>query len=164
MAILKNLKLTTFTFLAIICLVASQAGAKSFGPGNPSRNFGGGLAGLKMFIELNLSETQKTEVLRITDKYQDKRLSTREKLREARDSLRNALKSEQFNEDGVRTAYRQVSSIQEDLLVLRVQMRSELKALLTPEQSELLKERRALRSAKMKTRLEDRLERFNQSN
>jgi len=164
MAILKNLKLTTFTFLAIICLVASHAGAKSFGPGNPSRNFGGGLAGLKMFIELNLSETQKTEVLRITNKYQDKRLSTREKLRESRDNLRNALKSEQFNEDGVRTAYRQVSSIQEDLLVLRVQMRSELKALLTPEQSELLKERRALRSAKMKTRLEDRLERFNQSN
>lgn len=164
MAILKNLKLTTFTFLAIICLFASHAGAKSFGPGNPSRNFGGGLAGLKTFIELNLSETQKTEMLRITDKYQDKRLSTREKLREARENLRNALKSEPFNEDGVRTAHRQVSLIQENLLVLRVQMRSELKALLTPEQSELLKEKRELRSAKMKNHLKNRLERFSESN
>ena len=164
MAILKNLKLTTFTILVIICLVASHAGAKSFGPGNPSRNFGWGLTGLKTFIELNLSETQKTEVLRIIDKYQDKRQSTREKLREARENLRNALKSEQFNEDGVRTAYRKVSSIQEDLLVLRVQMRSELKAILTPEQSELLIEKRTLRFTIMKNRLENRLERFSESN
>ena len=160
MAILKNLKLTTFTILVIICLVASHAGAKSFGPGNHFRNFGGGLAGLKTFIELNLSETQKTEVLRITDKYQDKRLSTREKLREARDNLRNALKSEQFNENGVRTAYRRVSSIQEDMLILRMQMRSELKTILTPKQSELLKEKKERRLAKKKDRLEKRLEKF----
>ena len=164
MAIFKNLKLTTFTILVIICLVASHAGAKSFGPGNPSRNFGRGLTGLKTFIELNLSETQRTEMLRIIDKYQDKRQSTRDKLREARENLRNALKSEPFNEDGVRTAYRRVSSIQEDLLVLRVQMRAELKTLLTPEQSDLLKEKSARRSVKMKNRLEDRLERFRESN
>ncbi len=131
MAIFKNLKLTTFTILVIICLVASHAGAKSFGPGNPSRNFGRGLTGLKTFIELNLSETQRTEMLRIIDKYQDKRQSTRENLREARENLRNAMKSEKFDEGGVRTAYRQMSSIQEDMLVLGVQMRSELKALLT---------------------------------
>ena len=161
---MKNLKLTTFTILVIICLVASHAGAKSFGPGNHFQNFGRGLPGLKTFIELNLSETQKTEVLSIIDKYQDMRQSTREKLREARENLRNALKSEQFNEDGVRTAYRQMSSIQEDMLVLRIQMRSELKALLTPEQSELLKEKRELRFARMKNRLENRLERFSQSN
>ncbi|HIJ56147.1 MAG TPA: Spy/CpxP family protein refolding chaperone [Deltaproteobacteria bacterium] len=148
MAILKNFKLTTFTILVIICLVAPHAGAESFGPGNHFRNLGGGLAGLKTFIELNLSETQKTAVLSIMDKYQDKRQGTRENLREARENLRNALKSEPFNEDGVRTVYRQVSLIQEDLLVLRVQMRSELKALLTPEQSELLKEKRERRFAK----------------
>jgi len=164
MAIFNNLKLTTFTILVIISLVASHAGAKSFGPGNPSRNLGGGLAGLKTFIELDLSETQKSEVLNITDKYQDKRQSTREKLREARENLRNAMKSEQFNEDGLRTAYRQVSSIQEDMLVLRMQMKSELKALLTPEQSELLEEKRERRLAGMKNRLENRLEKFNQSN
>ncbi len=164
MAISKNLKLTTFTILAIICIVASHAGAKSFGPGNHFRNFGSGLSGLKTFIDLDLSETQKTEVLSIIAKYQDKRQSTRETLRETRVNLRNAMKSEQFNEDGIRTAYREVSSIQEDLLVLRMQMRSELKALLTPEQSELLKEKRERRSAKMKNRLENRLERFSQSN
>jgi Spy/CpxP family protein refolding chaperone len=160
MAISKNLKLTTFTILVIICLVASHAGAKSFGLGNHFRNFGGGFAGLKTFIELNLSETQKTEVLRITDKYQDKRLSTGKKLREARENLRNAMESEQFNENGVRTAYRQVSSIQEDMLVLRVQMRSELKTILTPKQSELLKEKKERRLAKKKDRLEKRLEKF----
>ena len=164
MAILKNLKLTTFTILVIICLVASQAGAKSFGPGNHFRNFGGGLGGLKTFIELNLSETQKSEVMSIIDKYQDKRQSTREKLREARENLRNTMKSEQFNEGVVRTAYLQVSLIQADLLVLSVQMRSELKSLLTPEQSELLKEKRDRRFARMKNRLENRFERFSQSN
>ncbi len=164
MAILKNLKLTTFTILVIICLVASHAGAKSFGPGNPSRNIGRGLAGLKTFIELNLSETQKFEMLSIIDKYQDQRQSTREKLRETRENLRNAMKSEQFNEDGIRTAYRQVSLVQEDMLVLRMQMKSELKALLTPEQSELLKEKRDRRFVGMKNRLENRIERFSQSN
>ena len=164
MAILKNLKLTTFSILVIICLIASHAGAKSFGPGNPSRNFGRGLTGLKMFIELNLSDAQKSDVMSVLNKYQDKRESTREKLREARGTLANAMQSEEINEDGVRTAYRQVSSIQEDLLVFRIQMRSELKALLTPEQSELLKEKRERRFAKMKNRLENRLEKFNQSN
>ena len=164
MAILKNLKLTTFSILVIICLIASHAGAKSFGPGNPSRNFGRGLTGLKMFIELNLSDAQKSDVMSVLNKYQDKRESTREKLREARGTLANAMQSEEINEDGVRTAYRQVSSIQEDLLVFRIQMRSELKALLTPEQSELLKEKRERRFAKMKNHLENRLERFSQSN
>lgn len=164
MAKSKNLKLTTFTILVIICLVAPHAGAKSFGPGNHFRNFGGGLAGLKTFIDLDLSETQKTEVLSIIDKYQDKRQSTRENLREARENLRNAMKSDQFNEDGLRTAYRQVSSIQEDMLVLRMQMKSELKALLTPEQLELLQEKKERRLAGMKSRLENRLEKFNQTN
>jgi len=164
MTILKNLQLTAFTILAIIGLVGSQAGAKSFGPGNHIPDFEGNLAGLKTFIELNLSETQKTKVLSIIDNYQDKRQSTGEKLREARENLRNALKSEQFDEDGVRTAYRLMASIQEDLVVLRVQMRSELKALLTPEQSQLLEEKRARRFAKMKNRLANRLERFSRSN
>ena len=164
MAILKNLKLTIFSILVMICLVASHADAESFGPGNFSRDFGGGLAGLKTFIELNLSETQKSEVLGIIAKYQDKRQSVIENLSEARENLRNAMKSEQFNEDGIRTAYRRVSSIQENLLVLGVQMKSEIKALLTTEQSELLKEKRERRFARMKNRLENRLERFNQSN
>ena len=164
MVILKNLKLTIFAILAMICLVASHAGAKSFGPGNFSRNFGGGLSGLKTFIELNLSETQKSKVLSIIAYYQDKRQSVIENLLGARKDLRNALKSEQFNEDEVRTAYRRVSSIQEDLLVLRVQMRSELKALLTTEQSKLLEEKRERRFERMKNRPENRFERFNQSN
>jgi len=164
MAIFKNLKLTIFIILVIIGLVVSQAGAKSFGPGNPSRNFGRGLTGLKTFIELNLSETQKTEVLSIIDKYQDRRQSTREKLRETRGTLANAMQSEEINEDGIRTAYRQVSSIREDMLILRIQMRSELRALLTPEQLELLKEKRSQRSERIKNHLEDRLERFSQSN
>ena len=162
MAILKNLKLTAFTILVIICLVASQAGAKSFGPGKPSRQFGAGFAGLKTFIELNLSETQKTEVLSIIEKYQDKKQSTREKLREARENLRNAMKSEPFVEDSLRIAYRNLSLIQEDVLILRMQMKSEIKAILTPEQSALLKEKKERRFARMKNRLEHRLEKFKQ--
>ena len=153
MAILKNIKLTMLAIPAIICLVASNAGARSFGFGNFSRNFDGGLAGLKTFIELNLSETQKTQALSIIATYQEKRQSIIENLLDARKDLKNALKSEPFNEEGVRTAYRQVSSIQEDLLVLRMQMRSEFKSLLTPEQSKLLEEKRDRRFARMKNRL-----------
>ena len=162
MAILKNLKLTTLTFLAIICLVASHAGAKSFGPGNPSRNFGGGLAGLKMFIELNLSETQRSDVMSVLKAYEDKRESTREKLREATGSLASAMQSEKLDEDTIKKAYRQLSSIREDMLILRIQMRSKLKALLTPEQLELLGKKRSHRSERIKNRLEYRLGRLNQ--
>ena len=164
MAIFKNIKLTTFTILVIICLVASHAGAKSFGPGNPSRNFGSGLTGLKTFIELNLSETQKSDVMSVLNEYEDKRESTREKLREATGNLANAMQSEGINEDDIKTAYRKLSSIREDMLILKIQMRSKLRALLTPEQLELLKEKRSQRSAIMKNHLANRLERFSESN
>lgn len=162
MTIAKNLKLTTFTILVIICLVASHAGAKSFGPGNHFQNFGGGFAGLKTFIELNLSETQKSDVMSVLNDYEDKRESTREKLREATGSLANAMQSEEINENAIKTAYRQLSSIREDMLILKIQMRSKLKALLTPEQLELLKEKRSQRSERIKNRLENRLGRLNQ--
>lgn len=156
----KKLQLTAFTILAIICLIASQAVAKPYGPGNPHRHFGGGLTGFKTFIELNLSETQETEMLGILEKYQEKRQSARERLREARDELRASLKSESISEDGVRTAYRNVSYAQEELLILGVQMRSEIKAILTPEQSELLKEKRERRFSVIRDRLENRLEKL----
>ena len=70
-----------------------------------------------MFIELNLSETQKSEILNVINKYQENRESTREKLRDAREALKSALQSEPFNEEAVRAAYRRVSSIQEDLRI-----------------------------------------------
>ena len=163
MLISNRLKLTLFSIIVVIGLLASHAGAKSFGHGRPSRHFGGGLAGLKSFIELNLSENQKTEALSIIEKYQYQKENAREKLRDARENLRNTLKSESLDENSIRTAYRLVSSLQEDLLVLRMQMRAEIEAILTPEQTELLKEKKEQRFAKMKNRLENRLERFSQT-
>lgn len=155
--VMMNLKTThilaVMSILLSISVITTAAAAGPLGP-NRQLSAGRGIMGLKMFIELNLSEPQKKEALNIFQAYETDRDTVRNSLQEARQNLSKVLQAETFNEGQVREVFRRASSIREDLFVRRAKTMAELKALLTPEQRELLKERKARRMERLKDRFQ----------
>ena len=98
--------------------------------------------GLKAFLSLNLSESQEAEIMKILDRHEGEMEALRERGFQARQDLRKALRAEPLNEDGLRQAFRAVSSVREEQLVLKVRMREDLNKILSPAQRDLLKEKR----------------------
>ena len=135
--------------------LAFTAEARPFGP---KRGMKAGLVGLKDFLELKLSAGQQEEMLNILNKYQPEREGLRNRMMESRKNLRAVLRAEPFNEGEARKAFREASAAREDIFVLRAKMMLELKAMLTPEQKEFIKERRGQRAEKMKQRFGTLLE------
>jgi Spy/CpxP family protein refolding chaperone len=145
--------------ILVVMLAGAVATTAGVFPGHHRRGTRGfRLPGLKTFIELNLSDSQKSQVLNILEKYQRERQDTLDSLLEARKHLSTVTHAEEFNEDDVRKAYRKVSSIEEEVFVSRAKMMAELRAGLNPEQIELLRELRAQRIQKMRDRLETSLQ------
>lgn len=157
------MKLTkAFLVVASVSVVFALAFAAEARPFGPKRGMGPGLGGLKAFLELKLSEVQQREMMNIIDKYQPEKEGLRVRMMEARKNLRGVMRAEPFNEADARKAFGEASSIREEMFVLRAKMMTEMRAVLTPEQKELLKERRAQRAEKMKHRLDTWLENPNQ--
>ena len=139
--------------LALTIVLAGAAAVDAIHPGGhhgPSGIMGPGFRGLKIFIQLNLSDSQKSEILSIIEKYENERESLGKSLSEARENVIKLLESEQFNEDEIRNALRRTAPIREELLVMRAKMMAELKRVLTPEQLQLLEERKAQRIGRLK--------------
>ena len=156
---MKPSKTLTMVLVLVVMLVGAVATTAGVFPGHHGRGPRGfRLPGLKTFIELNLSDSQKSQVLNILEKYQRERQNTLDSLLEARKHLSTVTHAEEFNEDDVRKAYRKVSSIEEEVFVSRAKMMAELRAVLNPEQIELLREQRAQRIQKMRDRLETSLQ------
>lgn len=146
--------LTVVVVLVVVSIGVFAATAGVF-PGHHRREgMGFRVPGLKTFIELNLSESQRAQILSIIETYQRERRDTLDSLLEARKLLLKAVHTQEFNEDNVRMAYRKVSSMQEEAYISRAKMIAEIKAVLNPEQIELLRERRTQRIEKMRGRLE----------
>jgi Spy/CpxP family protein refolding chaperone len=131
--------------------VAAMAG--EFSPRHHRHGMGPRLFGLKTMLELKLSDSQQTDVLNIISKYENEMKNNRDSIRQARKNLMAAMHVEAFNEEELRTAFKQLSSIREESIVSRGKMMSELKAVLTPEQMTLLKERKTQRMEWRKARL-----------
>jgi len=156
---MKPSKTLTMVLILVVMLAGAVATTAGVFPGHHRRGTRGfRLPGLKTFIELNLSDSQKSQVLNILEKYQRERQDTLDSLLEARKHLSTVTHAEEFNEDDVRKAYRKVSSIEEEVFVSRAKMMAELRAGLNPEQIELLRELRAQRIQKMRDRLETLLQ------
>ncbi len=138
----------TFFFAGAIAVEAGRFGRHHRPPGI----MGPGFHGLKNMIQLDLSDSQQSKILSITEKYENERESLEESLREARRDLARVLEAGQVDEDKVRSALRRAAPIREELLVMRVKMMAELKTVLTPEQLQLLQERKAHRIERLKAR------------
>ena len=122
----------------MIFTTASAIMAKNFRHGN----FGSRSMDLTTLVEeLNLTETQKEQVEAIIARYRDGKESLVENLREAREQLSTMIFAEGFDEAAVRLSFQQVSSIMEELVVLKAKMIAELRTVLDPEQIGYLKGR-----------------------
>jgi Spy/CpxP family protein refolding chaperone len=128
--------------LVVVVLVAFGAQAGSFGPGHRGHGMGA-LMGLKTVLELKLTDAQQTALMNVMNKYQDQMENLRGDMREAGRDVRAALEASVFDEPEARKAFRAASAVREELFILSAKMLAEMKGVLTPEQLELLKERRA---------------------
>jgi len=152
------------TLIAALALTIVLAGAYAVN----AMNFGGHsgftgvmgsrILGLKTLIQLNLSDSQKSRILSIIEKYENDIESAKNNLREARHNIRAAMQAGEFNENAIRNAHRQAAPIKEELLVLGAKMKAEMKTVLTPEQLQLLEERKAERIERFRDRLDSRFE------
>jgi Spy/CpxP family protein refolding chaperone len=137
--------------LAQIIIIVGAFTVNAMAFGQASGHMGSGLFGLKTLLELNLTEDQRAKILSIIGKYETDRDLNRNSLRDARKGLRTALQASEFNEATIRAAYQQISKLREDQLVTRLKMMGEIKSVLSPEQLDLLKARKAQRMDKFKS-------------
>ena len=99
------------------------------------RGMHGGMMGMNMFKDFNLSDTQKDQVQAIITKYRDQRENTGDELRQTmRETMFNAIFAEKFDEEKVREAFRKSSKAREDMVVQKAKMIAEIKTILDPEQ------------------------------
>ena len=135
--------LTVILAVLMVFALAYSAQARPFGPGFSNGKLGGELGGLQTFLALKLTDTQQEQLTSIIAKYQDQGKDLRTEMREAQRHIQAALNTAPFNEGNARNAFQNASAIREEMFILRAKMMAELKSVLTPEQLNLLKERKA---------------------
>ena len=139
-ALVGVLFLTIF-FAGAVAVEAGRSGRHH----RPSGIMGPKFRTLKTIIQLDLSDSQKSKIMSIIEKYENERASLKESLREARKNLTSVLEAESADEDQIRSALRREAPIREELFVQRVKMAAELKTVLSPEQLQLLEQGKAHR-------------------
>lgn len=107
----------------------------------PGHNIAGYGACEKIIKYLDLTADQKKKVDDMLAKNRDERKKMVDSLREGQEKLGTLISAKEFDEAAFRKAFQHVSSIKENLAVLRAKMIPELKAVLTPEQIGYLKGR-----------------------
>ncbi|MBN2467981.1 MAG: Spy/CpxP family protein refolding chaperone [Deltaproteobacteria bacterium] len=127
---LTKLMIAVGIFVMMFTLVsAAIAGHGRHGEGGPPGER------MKAILEgLDLSESQKAKVDVILERHRGAQKALRESLGHKREALHNMIHAAEFNENAVRSAFQQVSSIEEELMVSRAKFFAELRAVLTPEQ------------------------------
>jgi len=138
----------------LIFMIAFAVEARPSGFDRQGVGMNSGLGRLQFFMELRLTEVQQAEMMNIINRYQAVGEPLRSNAIDARKNLRAIIQADPFDEDAARNAFRQVSALREEGFVLRAKMMGELKAILTLEQRELLKEKKAQRLENMKRRFD----------
>jgi Spy/CpxP family protein refolding chaperone len=147
--------LTVMVAVLMVFALAFAAEARPFGPNRGIRPV---LGGLKAFLQLKLSDSQQVHMMNILNKYETDRESLRNSIMEVRKNLSAILHAEKFNNEHARKAFREASAVREEMFVLKAKMMAELRAVLTPEQREFLKDRRAHRMERIRHRFDTWLE------
>jgi len=93
----------------------------------------------RMAKKLDLTEAQKEQVTAILTSEWDKAEPFRQQLAENRENLRKAIEADPFNEAAVRALAESQNETRVELVVSRARSKSQIFALLSPEQRELAK-------------------------
>ena len=117
-------------------------GGQMRGPGGPM-----GMGFGPEFRELDLSDEQKAQVKTIVESHQAEFKAVGDKMRVARESMRDLIEAEALDESAVRAKSVEVAAAEADAAILNAKVRTQTLQVLTSEQLAKLKELRAAREA-----------------
>lgn len=145
--------LTAILAFAIIISMIVSAQAETFAGGKRGHGFGGaGHVGMRALMQLDLSQDQKQTIYDILQKYSDEQEATRISIKEHRKKLFNMTSDGNFDEEKARQAFQESVPAIEEAFVIRARIKSEVNAVLTPEQIEELQQVRAEKTSKKQRR------------
>lgn len=146
---MKNRTKTILIPLLSVSLLGAATASHAYGGGCDNRGGGKGAYGQKfsdmgrpgggmkverMARRLNLTDKQQDQVKAIIEASRNEHEALHEKMQNNREALREAMSSD--NTASVRSLADQKGDLMADLTVLRAKDRSQIKAVLTPEQQE----------------------------
>ena len=109
---------------------------------------------VKLLSDLNLSEEQKQKAAEVIAERRDGNRAMIRELLKARQNLFETIHAEAYDEEAIRSAYREASRIEEDLAVRRAKVAGELKSILNDEQREMLVKARKVAFKKINERVD----------
>ena len=120
--------------VAVMLAGSAYLAAAAGGPGSPGKGHGPGMRMDRMAEMLGLSDTQKEQVSAILKAEQEKTGPLRQQLFENRKQIMETAVSGKFDEAAVRAIAAKQAPIITELMVSHARAKSEIHALLTPEQ------------------------------
>ncbi len=153
---MRRTMLTTAGILAIMLLLYSVPQATG-----GMRRGRGMMHGKRGYVQqclekLNLTDTQKDEIAAILTRHKGEREALSGRLEKARKNLKTVMLNDQSTEGDVRAAWRKLSKVREEMLVLRFKERKEVFKVLTPQQREQVKTMIAEMGNRHKKRMRER--------
>ena len=127
------------------------------GPGAGVRGFAGPGPGGLPLGQLDLSESQRTQIRDITVRYRQEIQAVGERLRSAMDAQRKAVETVPVNEGLVRSTAEALTTAQTDMALVQARIYNDVYSVLTPEQQAKATSLEAQREARLKQR-EQRLQ------
>ena len=122
--------------LAIFMVLAGGTAVLAQMPG-----MGPGPGPLRALMELDLSDAQKAQIAGIMAATKTERETARQNREAVRDILVPVFEADTFNEESVRAAFQQASALMEDGMVIKAKIANQIRAVLTEEQRQLMKEK-----------------------
>jgi Spy/CpxP family protein refolding chaperone len=114
------------------------------------RHMGMGCGPMWLLNKLDLTKQQMDQEDKILDQHKNDFKALHKKIDEAKKSLHEAVTEDKFDEQKIRAASKALATNMEEMAVVRGKMASEMRAILTPEQLEQLKQMRIEHQEKMK--------------
>jgi len=148
--------------IGVATAVFAQGDAPSDGPRRHRSRFGiggPGRGGLAALARLDLTEAQREQVREVVGRHRSEMQDAGKRLHEAHQAQRAAVETMPVNEGLIRSTTQTLANAQTDMALLQARVRSEVWALLTPEQQEKAKQLKSERETRMKQRLERRQQR-----
>ena len=128
-------------------------GRGMMGPGGPGMRGGPGgpfgMAGLPL-RELELTDTQREQVKAVMESHRDEQKAIGDRMQAARKALHEAIAADTFDETAVRAKAAEIGAVEADAAVLQARIKSEIFAILTPEQVKKAKDLRSQMENRMK--------------
>src|SRR5688572_3567887 len=104
------------------------------------------------FRGLDLTDDQRAQLRKVREARQNEFKAAGEKIRAAREGMRQLMESDTINESAIRSKAAEVAAAEAEVAILNARVRQESLQILTAEQQQKLKELRESRGAQLKPR------------